>query len=363
MDERLAFVASVLVGYTVAVQVRGQALQPWWRRGPALGGDQAPGLRAPGRCRAPGPGRRGPPPPAPPTPAHRRCRHPPHSLPCLQPPLQQVKSGQVYEGIFHALLPDGPDFGVKLRMAKPRRDAFADDGGAGGEWEPVRPTPVLAIPASDLVSLTAVDVRLGAADVGGGSGAAWDDAGGFGTDAAISRARGAWGRERELQRWAPDEGDAAAMMHLEESAGAVGRGWDQFAVNESKFGVKTDYAEAFYTTELDPRCGAAQCLLCGGGCSLARLCGGWLAACLEGVAAGSWVRAVAAWQLAGPAPQAADPPYCPPPSRSPPAVQQVAHQRGRGGAHRRRNRARRPRVGQHSHAGGAGDRHRRLANG
>jgi hypothetical protein len=32
-----------------------------------------------------------------------------------------------------------------------------------------------------------------------------------------------------------------------------GRKWDQFASNEAKFGLTTDYAEELYTTELDAR--------------------------------------------------------------------------------------------------------------
>lgn len=163
----------------------------------------------------------------------------------------QVKSGVVYEGIFHALRPAGGDFDVLLRMAKPvetKAAAAADDA----EWQPTRPTALLAVEGRDLVQIMAVDVRMGASDVGA-PGSAWDDAGGFGTDAAISRARGNWGRERELQRWAPDESDAAAFQHLEDSVGPVSRGWDQFAVNEAKFGVRTDYAEELYTTELDPK--------------------------------------------------------------------------------------------------------------
>lgn len=162
----------------------------------------------------------------------------------------QVKSGVVYEGIFHALRPAGSDFDVLLRMAKPlAADAVSADD---AEWQPTRPTPLLAVEARDLVQITAVDVRMGATDVGG-AGSAWDDAGGFGTDAAISRARGSWGRERELQRWAPDEPDDSSFQHLEDSVGHISRGWDQFAVNEAKFGVRTDYAEELYTTELDPK--------------------------------------------------------------------------------------------------------------
>lgn len=172
----------------------------------------------------------------------------------------QVKSGATYEGIFHALRPAGSDFDVLLRMAKPLAPASSAAAAGDQEWQPVRPTPLLAIEAAELVQITATDMRIGASDVGA-AGSAWDDAGGFGTDAAISRSRGTWGRERELQRWAPAEGEEAQMLQLEESMGPVSRGWDQFAVNEAMFGVRTDYAEELYTTELDPRCALCHAVL------------------------------------------------------------------------------------------------------
>lgn len=84
------------------------------------------------------------------------------------------------------------------------------------------------------------------------------DAGGFGTDAAISKGRGAQAG-RDLQRWVPDAADAA-LQGLEDghnrnnkyNRGFNNTSWDQFALNEKQFGVKTDYREDFYTTELDP---------------------------------------------------------------------------------------------------------------
>ncbi len=41
--------------------------------------------------------------------------------------------------------------------------------------------------------------------------------------------------------------DHGVMLTLEES----GTGWDQFAVNEQKFGVRSTYDEHFYTTKID----------------------------------------------------------------------------------------------------------------
>ena len=111
-----------------------------------------------------------------------------------------------------------------------------------------RPVPEKSIATDDWVEINAIDVRLGGVDVGPvGVG---DDAGGFGTDSAISRGRGAQSG-RQLQRWAPDVGDEG-LMHLEDSVSSHQRGWDQFALNEQKFGVRTDYHEELYTTTLDP---------------------------------------------------------------------------------------------------------------
>eukprot|EP00878_Enallax_costatus_P045228 GHUV01054273.1.p2 GENE.GHUV01054273.1~~GHUV01054273.1.p2 ORF type:complete len:104 (-),score=23.79 GHUV01054273.1:9-320(-) len=45
----------------------------------------------------------------------------------------------------------------------------------------------------------------------------------------------------------PDDSADASMFGLEESE----PGWDQFAVNESKFGYQTGWNEDFYTVRLD----------------------------------------------------------------------------------------------------------------
>lgn len=55
-------------------------------------------------------------------------------------------------------------------------------------------------------------------------------------------------RERELQRWTPD--DDSLAMSLEEPSGNSGA-WDQFKVNEEKFGVESTYDEHLYTTKID----------------------------------------------------------------------------------------------------------------
>lgn len=68
----------------------------------------------------------------------------------------------------------------------------------------------------------------------------------FQTDSSISGNR--FGEQRELKRWQPDAPEDVDES-LEKSSD--NRPWDQFAVNEEKFGLKTDYDENIYTTAID----------------------------------------------------------------------------------------------------------------
>ena len=150
----------------------------------------------------------------------------------------QLNNGSTYEGVWHSIDSNK----LVLRMAR------LVSTSAGKAPRSTMPERTKEFPMGEWVSINAKDVRMGASDVGiqGAS----DDAGGFGTDAAISRGRGA-ASGRELQRWAPDVDDEH-LMHLEDSVKGPQRGWDQFALNEQKFGVRTDYHEELYTTALDP---------------------------------------------------------------------------------------------------------------
>ncbi|KAK9811701.1 hypothetical protein WJX72_008616 [[Myrmecia] bisecta] len=158
----------------------------------------------------------------------------------------QVKSGAVYEGIFHALHPENKDLNVVLKEAKLIRDSAKGDGSAIGQRH-----KVLIVYSADLVQLVAKDIRMSAEDVGPVGGA--DDEREFSTDAAISRGRGgSFGRE--LQRWTPAEGEALELERLEDSSRGRGRGsgnWDQFAANKEMYGVQTTFDEDVYTTKLD----------------------------------------------------------------------------------------------------------------
>jgi hypothetical protein len=70
--------------------------------------------------------------------------------------------------------------------------------------------------------------------------------GGIGTDSAISKKKGDFGKERELHRWLPETEDLPSLSTSDSSTQ-----WDQFATNEKLFGLKTDFNEELYTTKLD----------------------------------------------------------------------------------------------------------------
>lgn len=69
---------------------------------------------------------------------------------------------------------------------------------------------------------------------------------GFQTDTSISKASGR-AKERTLEVWSTDEPQDESLSLNYKS----GENWDQFAANEKKFGVKTDFNENLYTTVLD----------------------------------------------------------------------------------------------------------------
>lgn len=78
----------------------------------------------------------------------------------------------------------------------------------------------------------------------------------FRTDADITGKPKA-GRERELQAWQPStdasSGSSGTLAgdDLTFGPGTTKMSWDQFAANESMFGVKTHFDEDAYTTKID----------------------------------------------------------------------------------------------------------------
>ena len=108
-------------------------------------------------------------------------------------------------------------------------------------------SPNVTIPASDLREMDASNVRLGSPEELA-SCVTRSRPSGFRTDTEISRA-GASDGGRTLKRW--DDKSTPLLPSgggLEDTSTA---GWDQFAANEERFGIKSNYEETMYTTKLD----------------------------------------------------------------------------------------------------------------
>ena len=198
----------------------------------------------------------------------------------------QVKDGLTYEGILHTIgTTSSKDYDVVLLMAETVRDE-SKDGDADADNEIVqRPQAKLVVHSNDVIQITAKSVRTDAASVGPVNQAVGSetDAGGFGTDASISRGK-ATGYGRQLERWtAPPESEGAietaaggaghpppsvsgaggGLPPVTVAAGAAsdGKDWDQFAAFERMTGAKSTYTEEQYTTALnknDPRMKALE---------------------------------------------------------------------------------------------------------
>ncbi|CAN6244343.1 unnamed protein product [Urochloa humidicola] len=154
-----------------------------------------------------------------------------------------VKSGSIISGIFHATNPD-KDFGIVLKMAQ-----FIKDGSGRGQRyaaDVVKKPETMIIPARELVQIFAKDVALGGDELPKGPG--HDKRKDLLIDSAISRTH--YLEERELERWAPDEGDSECL-ELEKYDRKGNRSWDQFETNAALFGVKSTFNEEIYTTKLE----------------------------------------------------------------------------------------------------------------
>ncbi|XP_042022604.1 polyadenylate-binding protein-interacting protein 4-like isoform X3 [Salvia splendens] len=156
----------------------------------------------------------------------------------------QVQDGSLFSGIFHAI--SGEDYGVILKMACSVKNGSQGQKNISDSSEP--PSKTLIIPATDLVQIMAKDVPV----IRDGflnelqRGKQQE----LMTDSCISQSRNVEAG-RELERWVPDEDDPGCPELENIFDGAWNRGWDQFEVNKTLFGVKSTFDEELYTTKLD----------------------------------------------------------------------------------------------------------------
>eukprot|EP00897_Mesotaenium_endlicherianum_P001657 jgi/Mesen1/1519/ME000132S00454 len=164
-----------------------------------------------------------------------------------------VKSGSVYSGIFHAAAAER-DFGVTLKMARLVRDGGGAKSVAVKEAARKPPAKSLVVSGKDFVQILAKDVAYGTDSLQNGRMRGDHKGGEIATDTGISRGGRLGGEERELKPWMPEAGEEqhpGGNVQLDSTfSGPVDRHWDQFKLNEEKYGVKSTYYEEFYTTKL-----------------------------------------------------------------------------------------------------------------
>ncbi|EJS43557.1 pbp1p [Saccharomyces arboricola H-6] len=76
------------------------------------------------------------------------------------------------------------------------------------------------------------------------------ESGKFRTDVDISGS-GREIKERKLEKWTPEEGGEHFDINKNQALEDDSTAWDQFAVNEKKFGVKSTFDEHLYTTKIN----------------------------------------------------------------------------------------------------------------
>ncbi|PWN46849.1 hypothetical protein IE53DRAFT_288447 [Violaceomyces palustris] len=167
-----------------------------------------------------------------------------------------VKGGIKYFGILSAANTDTSDLGVVLASAQQLLPKNEDDG----KLELGTLKKMLIINGKDLEEISASEVKIGAQEKENREVRERDT---FRTDTEISKSHDAVGAGRTLQKWSDDpelsalepDNNALPAWASDEKGGGLedsgAKGWDQFAANEARFGIKSDYEETLYTTTLD----------------------------------------------------------------------------------------------------------------
>ncbi|KAF8083830.1 hypothetical protein N665_0750s0016 [Sinapis alba] len=158
-----------------------------------------------------------------------------------------LKNGSVYSGIFHAADMENK-FGIILKMASLIREASLRGMKPRSPLVSKPPSKIFIIPADEVVQVIAKDIPVYSNNVS--SSAQREKPLELLTDSSISLSCHV-DSERELEPWVPDE-DVPDCPDLENVFDDPWkRGWNQFEVNETLFGVTSTFDEELYTTKLE----------------------------------------------------------------------------------------------------------------
>lgn len=158
-----------------------------------------------------------------------------------------LKDGAVYSGVFHATDVENK-FGIVLKMA-----CLIREGSLRGITPPSPlvskpPSKILIIPADEVVQVIAKDLPVYSNNAS--NSAQCEGPSELLTDSSISQSYHV-DLERELERWVPDEDvpDCSDLENVFDDPWK--RGWNQFEVNKTLFGVTSTFDEELYTTKLE----------------------------------------------------------------------------------------------------------------
>ncbi|OAP07048.1 CID4 [Arabidopsis thaliana] len=158
-----------------------------------------------------------------------------------------LRNGSVYTGIFHAANVE-KDFGIILKMACLIKDGTLRGHKSRSEFVRKPPSKTFIIPADELVQVIAKDLSVSSNNMS--NAVQGEKPSELLTDSSISQSYHV-DRERQLQRWVPDETipHGADLENVFDNP--WNRKWNQFEVNKSLFGVKSTFDEDLYTTRLE----------------------------------------------------------------------------------------------------------------
>ncbi|CAN7083703.1 unnamed protein product [Brassica oleracea var. botrytis] len=158
-----------------------------------------------------------------------------------------LKDGSVYGAVFHAADVDN-SFGIVLKMASLIREGTLPGMKPPSPLVSKPPSKILIIPADEVVQVIAKDLPVYSDNAS--NSAQCERPLELLTDSSISQSTHV-DLGRELERWVPDEDvpDCSDLENVFDDPWK--RGWNQFEVNKTLFGVTSTFDEELYTTKLE----------------------------------------------------------------------------------------------------------------
>ncbi|XP_048632379.1 uncharacterized protein LOC106439347 isoform X3 [Brassica napus] len=157
-----------------------------------------------------------------------------------------LKNGSVYSGIFHAAHVE-KDFGIVLKMASLVKDGTLRGHKSRSEFVRKPPYKTFIITGDELVQVVAKDLSV--ISDGKLKAVQSEKSVELLTDSSISKSC-RFDQGRELKHWVPDGQAPEGLDNVFDKPWKRG-GWDQFKVNQERFGVMSTFNEEMYTTPLD----------------------------------------------------------------------------------------------------------------